>query len=80
MGSNARTHYEAGAEPVQLCIGGGRREKVKNTKQLREQVFRIVDEIRAARKQINQPLQGVQTLAQCRACGQRGNCDQAVLS
>ncbi len=61
-----------------LVLGDGRREKIRNTNQLRERVLDITAQIRKARSDLRQPLRVVTTPAKCRACAQRQNCDQRV--
>ena len=59
-----------------LLLGNGRREKIKNTNELRQQVLDIIQRIRTARKELTKPI-SVQAVPQkCRACAQRDNCTQ----
>lgn len=61
---------------VVVC-GDGSRHRVENTPDLRERVLAIAGQIRAARRQLVEPLPVAPPPAQCRSCGQRPNCRQS---
>jgi CRISPR/Cas system-associated exonuclease Cas4 (RecB family) len=67
---------ETGVRPPHgfFVTGDGRREQVENTSELRAWVLGIADQIRAARRQLEVPIQVRQPEAKCRACGMREGC------
>ncbi len=69
-------HYGVRPPHAVLVLGDGRREKIRNTRELRNRVLDITAQIRKARSDLRQPLRVVTTPAKCRACSQRHNCDQ----
>ncbi len=69
-------HYGVRPPHAVLVLGDGRREEIRNTKQLRERVLDITAQIRKARSDPARPQQGVAIPAKCRACAQRQNCKQ----
>jgi CRISPR-associated protein Cas4 len=69
---------ETGIRPPHgyVVLSDGRREKVKNTNELRTRVLAVADQIRAARRQLAQIIQVRQPAAKCRGCGVREACGQ----
>jgi CRISPR/Cas system-associated exonuclease Cas4 (RecB family) len=69
---------ETGARPTHgfISLGSGKRVRVENTAELREWVLSIVEQIRAARRQIKETIEVRQPAAKCRACGMREGCRQ----
>jgi CRISPR-associated exonuclease Cas4 len=59
-----------------IVLGDNPPVKVENTDQLRAWVLRIADQIRAAQRQLDVPIQVRQPAAKCRACGMRDRCGQ----
>jgi CRISPR-associated exonuclease Cas4 len=55
----------------------GRRERVKNTEELREKVLRIAAEIREARRHVEEEIRASPQKWQCRVCGSRSRCRQS---
>ena len=62
-----------------IVCGDGTRHRIENEENLRAWVLDLADQIRAARKAITEPIPVNPKAAQCRACGQRGNCGQERL-
>ena len=60
-----------------IVCGDGTRHQIDNTPELRAWVLGISDQIRAARAAVTVPIAVNPSPAQCRGCGQRGNCGQA---
>ena len=71
-------HYGVRPAHAVLVLGDGRREKIRNTRELRNRVLDITAQIRKARSDLARPLQDVAIPAKCRACAQRQNCEQRV--
>ena len=69
---------ETGIRPPHgfIVTGDGRREQVPNTPELRAWVLRVAVQIRAARRQLDVPIQVHQPAAKCRACGMQDGCGQ----
>ncbi|WP_422924750.1 CRISPR-associated protein Cas4 [Singulisphaera sp. PoT] len=61
-----------------IVCGDGSRHRIDNDASLRAWVLRMVDEIRRARAAIEEPIPVRPRATQCRHCGQRENCDQAL--
>ena len=59
-----------------IVLGDRRRERVDNTAELREWVLDVAEQIRAARRRIQEPIPVRQPAAKCRACGMRDGCRQ----
>ena len=55
----------------------GKRERVKNTEELREKVLRIAAEIREARRRVEEEIRVSPQKWQCRVCGLRSRCVQS---
>jgi hypothetical protein len=68
-----------GMRPPQgfIVCGDGTRHQIDNTPELRTWVLGIAEQSRAARVAVTVPIAVNPSPAQCRACGQRGNCGQA---
>lgn len=68
---------ETGMRPPHgyISLPGGR-HRIENTPELRARVLVIADEIRAMRRQIEQPIPVRQPAAKCRGCGVRESCGQ----
>jgi CRISPR-associated exonuclease Cas4 len=62
-----------------IVCGDGTRHRVENDDALRALVLDMAGQIRAARTNVSTPIAVNAKPAQCRACGQRGNCGQARL-
>jgi CRISPR-associated exonuclease Cas4 len=62
-----------------IVCGDGIRHRVENDDALRRWVLDMAGQIRAARANVSTPIPVNAKPAQCRACGQRGNCGQARL-
>ena len=60
-----------------IVLGDGTRHRIDNTEELRAWVLDLAGQIRAARKAVTVPILVNPKPAQCRRCGQRGNCGQA---
>jgi CRISPR/Cas system-associated exonuclease Cas4 (RecB family) len=70
---------ETGIRPTHGVIvsSDGTRRTVENTDELRAWVLDIVDQIRAARASVAEPIPVQPVPGQCRPCGMRGLCVQA---
>ena len=62
-----------------VVSGDGTRHRIDNTEELRAWVLDLAGQIRAARREVDQPIPVHPKPGQCRSCGQRGNCGQARL-
>ena len=62
-----------------VVCGDGTRHRIENTEELRAWVLGLAGQIRAARREVDQPILVNPKPGQCRPCGQRGNCGQARL-
>jgi|SRR5512135_1784346 CRISPR-associated exonuclease Cas4 len=62
-----------------IVCGDGARHRIENTEELRAWVLDLAGQIRAARREVDQPILVNPKPGQCRPCGQRGNCGQARL-
>lgn len=60
-----------------IVCGNGSRHRIDNTEDLQAWVLAIAGQIREARKTVTAPIAVNPFPAQCRSCGQRGNCGQA---
>ena len=60
-----------------VVITGGKRIEVPNSDELRAEVLAVAEKIREHRRNIQKEIPVRPAAAQCRACGQRGNCGQA---
>ena len=60
-----------------IVLGDGTREKVKNTDALRSEVLAVAEKIREHRRKLEEEIPVSQSLAKCRACGQRSICRQS---
>ena len=72
-------HYGARPPYGFIVLQGGRRERVMNTPELREQVVAVAAEIRAHRKRLGDEIWCSPKPWQCRVCGQRSRCRRASL-
>jgi hypothetical protein len=61
-----------------IVLGDGRRERIDNSEELRAWVLDLAGQIRAARARVGEVIPVEPKPAQCRVCGQRGNCGQAI--
>ncbi len=59
-----------------IVIRGGKRVEVENTEELRAEVLAVAAQIREHRRRLEEEIQVRQPAAKCRACGQRGICQQ----
>ena len=59
-----------------IVTGQGERHRIENSAELRALVLDLADQIRAARRQIQEPIQVRQPEAKCKACGMREGCGQ----
>lgn len=59
-----------------IVVAGGRRERIENTPELRAHVLEIANEIRAMRKNPDEPIPVKQPASKCRGCGMREACGQ----
>lgn len=57
-----------------VVLGTGERHRVENDEKLRAWVLDLAGRIRDARSMLREPLEVRPRPAQCRSCGQRGNC------
>ena len=62
-----------------IVCGDGTRHRIENTEELRAFVLEVAGQIRAARASIRQPIPVQPKPGQCRPCGMRGHCRQAML-
>jgi CRISPR-associated exonuclease Cas4 len=62
-----------------IVCGDGTRHRIENTEELRTWVLGMAGRIRAARAAVAVPIPVDPRPGQCRKCGQRGNCGQAIL-
>jgi CRISPR-associated exonuclease Cas4 len=62
-----------------IVCGDGTRHRIENTAELRAWVLELAGQIRAARAAVAQPIPVRPAHGQCRPCGMRGHCGQAVL-
>jgi CRISPR-associated exonuclease Cas4 len=60
-----------------IVCGDGTRHRVENSEELRAWVLGLAGRIRAARREVDQPIPVQPVPGQCRACGMRGQCGQA---
>lgn len=61
-----------------IICGDGTRHRIANTDALRNRVLGLVEGIRMARAALGTPIPVNPSPGQCRHCGQRGNCGQAI--
>jgi CRISPR-associated exonuclease Cas4 len=61
-----------------VVLGDGTRHRIDNTDALRAWVLGLAGQIRAARAAVDQPIPVDPVPGQCRPCGMRGHCGQAV--
>ncbi|GIW86335.1 MAG: hypothetical protein KatS3mg108_0659 [Isosphaeraceae bacterium] len=59
-----------------VVLGTGNRHRIENDARLRSWVLDLADQVRDARAKLREPIGVSPRPAQCRACGQRGNCSQ----
>ncbi|QDV39234.1 CRISPR-associated protein Cas4 [Tautonia plasticadhaerens] len=59
-----------------IVTGNGERVKIENTEELRTWVLDVADQIRAARRQVDEAIPVNPRPAQCRSCGMREHCGQ----
>ena len=62
-----------------IVCGDGTRRRIENTDELRSWVLDLAGRIRAARREVDQPIPVHPGPGQCRPCGMRGQCGQARL-
>ena len=62
-----------------IVLSDGKRHKIENDESLRAWVLDMAGQIRAARREVDQPILVNPKPGQCRSCGQRGNCGQVRL-
>ena len=62
-----------------IVLGDGKRHRIDNTDDLRAWVLDLAGRIRAARAVVNQPIPVNPVPGQCRPCGMRGHCEQAII-
>ena len=67
-------HYGVRPPHGFIVLQGGRRERVKNTQELRERVLAVAAEIRERRGRLEEEIQVSPARWQCRVCGQRNLC------
>jgi CRISPR-associated exonuclease Cas4 len=69
---------ETGVRPTHgfISLKGADPVSIENTPELRAWVLDIAEQIRAARRQIRQPIPVRQPAAKCRKCGFREGCNQ----
>jgi len=69
---------ETGVRPTHgfISLASGERVRIENTYKVRAWVLDIAGQIRAARRQIHEPIRVSPTVGQCRACGVREGCGQ----
>jgi len=69
---------DTGVRPTHgfIVLKTGERVSVTNTLELRRWVLAIADQVRAARRNLDQPIPVRQPPAKCRACGIRNACAQ----
>jgi CRISPR-associated exonuclease Cas4 len=69
---------ETGVRPPHgfIVTGQGTRHQVENTPELREWVLGIAEQIRAARRELEQVIPVMQPAGKCRGCGMRQGCGQ----
>ncbi|WP_235963243.1 CRISPR-associated protein Cas4 [Tautonia rosea] len=60
-----------------VVLGTGKRHRIENDARLRGWVLDLAEQIREARRALSSPLPVDPRPSQCRACGQRSECDQA---
>jgi CRISPR-associated exonuclease Cas4 len=63
--------------PYGVVVNDRTRVVVENTEALRSEVLAIAEQIRKRRRALGEEIEVPQPLAKCRACGHRGNCEQA---
>jgi hypothetical protein len=70
---------ETGVRPLYgvIVTRNGKREIVRNTDELRAWMLGVVEEIRAARKQVAEIIQENPRPGQCRGCGMWKGCREA---
>lgn len=59
-----------------VVLGTGERHRIGNDEKLRNWVLDLARQIRDLRTRLHEPTEARPRAAQCRACGQRGNCSQ----
>ena len=70
-------HYGVRPPHGVIVLQGGRRERFKNTQELRERVFAVAAAIREHRRRLEEKIRVSPAGWQCRVCGQRSHCGQA---
>jgi CRISPR-associated exonuclease Cas4 len=71
-------HYGVRPPYGLLVLRNGKRLRVRNTDELRENVLAVAGEIRDARRRMHAALPGTSVESRCRACGQRSICTQRL--
>ncbi len=61
-----------------LILADNSRHKIRNTGSLRRRTLKLADQLRRQRADLNRPARVNPTPGQCRSCGFRQSCSQAV--
>lgn len=61
-----------------LVLADNSRHTIRNTRSLRRQTLKLADQLRRQRADLDRPARVNPTLGQCRSCGFRESCSQAV--